>query len=283
MNKYFNPREFDINTAKIKIIDKNNDIISVKNDIFRMINKYGFVILELKVSEDMKRDLLSLSMIFGTVKKHNRSDETGISLITPLEGYPEYLATTNLEHPIHTDGPFEKDPPKIVALQCEIASMTGGLSKILSANAIFEYLVRNEPAGLRALFDSEAFTCARDNQIYTTSIFKVVENRIQMVYRYDQIVRVSIKPEAEDAFKLIIQYVNSTDNQLVFRLQPGQILITDNTVILHGRTSFPEGETRKFNRLWFYGDGDLSLSFGFTPVSVEGRSFIEKLFYKTGT
>lgn len=59
---------------------------------------------------------------------------------------------------------------------------------------------------------------------------------------------------SEDVFKLfdyIIKYAHSRYNQLRFKLKPGQILLFDNSKILHGRTAFTPDDTRLLYRYWF--------------------------------
>ncbi|PMB39196.1 taurine catabolism dioxygenase TauD, partial [Fischerella thermalis CCMEE 5319] len=75
--------------------------------------------------------------------------------------------------------------------------------------------------------------------------------------------------QVERAYNLIKNYVNDTNNQLIFQLQPHQIIILDNASVLHGRTSFPENEFRKLNRLHFNGVSEYSHYFqlGFIPKS----------------
>ncbi|CBN58806.1 hypothetical protein OSCI_3890022 [Kamptonema sp. PCC 6506] len=232
-----------------------------KQRFFNIFNQFGFVILEHNPPcehQCIKQNLLFLSDFFGTVKQHKRSNKDGISIITPLEGYPDYIATTNKAHLLHTDGTFEQDAPKIVALQCEIPSKEGGLSQIIQAESIYEYLSKNDPQGLQKCFMTDAFTIVRHDQTATKPIFKREKQRILMEFRSDSTAFIQIKLELKETFKLIKEYINNPKNQFIFKLQANQILITDNTRILHGRTSFPDYEVRKLNRLWFNGESKYS-------------------------
>ena len=64
----------------------------------------------------------------------------------------------------------------------------------------------------------------------------------------------------------------------MFRLQPGQVLIGDNTAVVHGRTSFPPDELREMRRLNFDGTGPLCvrMGFGFVPQEPLTADFVSR-------
>ena len=70
---------------------------------------------------------------------------------------------------------------------------------------------------------------------------------------------------AEEAFNSIISFVDDPANQVVLKLEIGQILVADNYAILHGRTGFDAASPRKLNRVNLDGDSKYSeeLCFGF--------------------
>jgi len=64
---------------------------------------------------------------------------------------------------------------------------------------------------------------------------------------------------------LIKDFLADSANQIIFKLQPHQILVFDNNRILHGRKAFEVNDTRILNGLWFDGNSPESseLEFGF--------------------
>jgi alpha-ketoglutarate-dependent taurine dioxygenase len=92
-------------------------------------------------------------------------------------------------------------------------------------------------------------------------------DRIHIAFRSDTVARVSIDPRIVETFETIKAFLADPHNQISFKLQPHQILIFDNTRMLHGRTGFPLTEKRRINGLWFDGKGNFSnpLSFGILP------------------
>jgi alpha-ketoglutarate-dependent taurine dioxygenase len=263
--------QIDITQVTLKVSKVADIYNSEQQRLFQIFNKFKFVILECEPSPNPKDNLLALKKIFGSVKRHKRSDENGISLIENLENSPlatTYLATTNQRHFMHTDGLYEIEPPKIVAMQCEIPSKNGGFSQIVYCESIYEYLRENYPQELQILF-THPFTITRGDQTATRAIFVEQKGRISMAFRTDSFVSTDIPLQLEKAFKIIQEYVNDPKNQLIFKLKANQIILLENTSVLHGRTSFPDNEVRKLNRLWFNGISAYShhIQFGFIPKS----------------
>jgi len=240
--------------------------------MFHLFDFYGFAVLQCKDLKNQSDDLLLLSKLFGNVTKHNRADNRGVVPITNLPGHSEYLGASNERHPLHTDSPFAKTPPKVMALQCEVPDTEDGFTNLVSCNAIYQYLEKYDPEGLKLLFRSDIFTVKRDNQSATRAIFESRSGRISMAFRTnDSFAEVSIIQEAKDTMDLIISFINNIRNQLTFKLERGQILITDNLSILHGRTGFRKNSPRYLNRVNFDGqlEYDPRISFGFEPVIYE--------------
>jgi len=241
-------------------------------DLLCAFNDYGFVVLQCKDLRAQSNDLLKLSKIFGRVVKHNRTDHRGIVSISIQPGYPDYLGTSNKPHPLHTDGSFLKNPPKIMVLQCEIADLDGGFTNLISCKAIYQYLKRYNPKGLELLFSPDVFTIKRDNESATRAIFESQNGRVSMAFRTnDGQAKVSVIEGVQDVMNSILSFISNADNQLTFKLEKGQILITDNLSILHGRTSFPKYSPRKLNRVYFDGQSDYCshILFGFEAVAYE--------------
>ena len=152
--------------------------------------------------------------------------------------------------------------------QAPLPDPIGGYSLLVSSKAIYKYLAEQDYNGLKLLFEPNIFSIKRDNQFHRRAIFQLKNSLVEMAFRYnDGKASVSVLPEASRAFNLIIEFVNNPKNQLAFKLEKGQILITDNTSILHGRTGFSINSTRKLNRLNFDGLSQYysRLLFGFKP------------------
>jgi alpha-ketoglutarate-dependent taurine dioxygenase len=219
-----------------------------------------------------QENLLALKKFFGSVLRHRRSDEHGIVAVENLYNSPANnvsRSATNRMHPMHTDGTADIDTPKAVALQCELNSQNGGYSQIVYGESVYEYLMKNHPQELQKLLTHSISITNLGGKTDTRPIFIEKEGRISMSFKADSVVTIKVPPPIEKVFKMIRNYVNDPSNQFIFKLKVNQIQILDNTSVLHGRTSFPDNEVRKINRLWFDGISEYThqLQFGFIPKS----------------
>jgi alpha-ketoglutarate-dependent taurine dioxygenase len=267
----FEASKFDVSqvTLKISKVAEISDIDIQK--LFEIFNKFKFVILECEELLNPQENLLALKIFLGSVKRSKRSDENGIIPVENLQNSSLakiHVSTTNTTHLMHTDGSAEVDPPKIVALQCEVPSQHGGLSQIVCAESIYEYLRKNHFQELQVLFKNP-LTITRVDQTAARAIFVEQEGTISITFRTIRTddISIEIPSQIEKIYKIINNYVNDPKNQMVFKLKAHQILILDNTGVLHGRTAFPENEFRKLNKLWFDGVSEYShyLQLGFVP------------------
>jgi alpha-ketoglutarate-dependent taurine dioxygenase len=258
--------QIDISQVTLKISKVAEISETEQQRLFEIFNKFKFVILEFEPLPNPQENLLALKKFFGSIKRHKRSDENGIVSIENLGNSlaKTYMSTNNQMHFMHTDGSFENDPPKIVAMQCEIPSNNGGLSQIIYGESVYEYLRENYPQELQMLF-THPLTITRGEQTATRAMFVEREGLISITFRADSVITITIPPELQKIYKIIKDYVNNQNNQLIFKLKKNQILLLDNTSVLHGRTSFPENESRKLHRLCFDGISEFShhLQFGF--------------------
>jgi alpha-ketoglutarate-dependent taurine dioxygenase len=259
----------DLNKVTLKIGKVAEISQSEWQRIVDILNSFKFVILNCEPLTNPKENVIALKNFFGSLRRHHKnSDEYGIQAIKDINSAKD-ISNTHQIHPIHTDGTFYSEPPKVVALQCERPAQNGGFSQIVYAESVYEHFLEHYPQELQTLFSPGSFTITKDNQTSRESIFAEKEGRISVRFRYDKYVATEILPEVEKAFMIFKNYVNDPKNQIIFKLEAHQILIFDNTGLLHGRTSFPKGDVRKINKLWFEGDSEYAreIQFGFRPKS----------------
>ena len=243
--------------------------------IYEIFNRWGFVVLEPLTSGDFSEELKSIKRLFGEVVSHNRADENGISLIKPIKGLPDYFGTTNVDTGLHTDGSFNETPPNIIILQSVIPSEEGGESQLLSSKLIFERLFQEDQSALSCLFKPNAFSIMRDNQSITRSVFRYVDEKVYTVFRANGTAKVFVPEKYYMSFQLMKSMASDPKNILKFKLKSHQMLVLDNTSVLHGRSAFPEGSNRTLNRVFLDGalpDSEL-LQFGFKPT--QERTLVE--------
>ncbi|NET58342.1 MAG: hypothetical protein F6K47_19950 [Symploca sp. SIO2E6] len=232
---------------------------AMRNALVDVFNQFGCIIIACDRVSNFRQNLLDLGSYFGQIMPHRSSDSDGIATITPTPG-ANYTALTGQPFNFHTDGSFMPTPPKVAILQCVVATETGGESQIVPAETLYNFLQEQDPIGLEALFEPDAVvTTTVNGEVYRGPVFVHAGDRVMLTYRpSDHQVTVQAKPEVAQTYHLIQTYLENGANKLQYKLQPGEILVMDNTRILHTRTPFQEnqGAKRKFHRLWLNGKPD---------------------------
>jgi alpha-ketoglutarate-dependent taurine dioxygenase len=222
--------------------------------LFSRINEQGWVLLRQQVVlSGPVESLRLLGTRFGEPHFHKLSDEYGIHPIRYIPGFPEY-ANANVEFlGLHTDGSFEPDPPVFMIIYCETPAETGGHSRLASGDELYWHLHNKHPDHLRALSRPAAFTITRDDRKAQRSVFTSDGDMVRLAYRDGTDICLEIHPEAQDAFQYVRNWLADEANYIDLKLQPGEVLILDNTRMLHGRTTFPRESSRSLHGLWCKG------------------------------
>lgn len=240
---------------------------STVRKIVDAVSQTGCVIVRQKDGGAVNHSLAlaRLGRHFGSPIRHKLSDENGVHPIRTIPGYPSYANTTNADLLLHTDGSFEENPPKVMLISCERPAPVGGDSRVCFASELYETMRRDYPDELPGLWLADSFTIQRDDRKASKPVFKAVgKNRIAITFRFGGDVEVILRPEAAKGFNRIVSLLNDPANFIEFKLQENEILVFDNTAVLHGRTDFPPDSGRVLHGLWLDGlPREGSLTFGF--------------------
>lgn len=246
--------ELKVSDVAVQMADIWNLCEAEVGNFRRVFNRYGFALVQHPPVAAPEHQLRGLTQYLGSPNFHNRANENGIVVMAPDPRFPEYLGASNCEHPLHTDGAYDADPPRFLCLQCVESAGSGGESVLVSSKAIFDWLATNDPEGLAALFEEDALTVERADQKGTKAIFAERQGSLQMVWRADHTASFSTKPAVARAVDEVKAFISDPQNRLVFKLEPNQVVVADNYAVLHGRKAFNEGDRRVLNRMNMVGD-----------------------------
>ncbi|HET8996366.1 MAG TPA: TauD/TfdA family dioxygenase [Acetobacteraceae bacterium] len=163
--------------------------------------------------------------------------------------------------------PYHCDSSDIVALLCLKPSRSGGLSSIVSSGALYNEMLRRDPALVAALCcpvyrDRRGEVPAGADPWYAVPVFNpmpdgslvttYVRSSILKAQRFPEVPRVT--PELDAACNLLDSLAESGEIHLDMEFRPGDIQFLNNHWILHSRTAFedfaePERRRHLF-RLW---------------------------------
>jgi alpha-ketoglutarate-dependent taurine dioxygenase len=231
----------------------------------------GFVILDrLPLDRMSRQETIDLYWLLGNLLEPPVAQEwKGTVIYDVRHDGREYTADTRgaltpvgLE--MHTDSSMGEAPPNYVSLLCLQTARAGGMSTVTSALAAHNHFRQSRPDLLRRLY--EPFY--RDHQEYQAAdaaaknvrpVFawdgrlRTRFNARHILRGYEKTGRVLDAPGVE-AVRAMDEFLVDGKNRLDLWLEPGQIQILDNRVIVHGRTPFEDHEEperrRHLVRLW---------------------------------
>jgi alpha-ketoglutarate-dependent taurine dioxygenase len=215
----------------------------------------GAVLVAPALDEEVDPSLVlsRLGKEFGAPIFHNLSDENGVHPIRSIPGYSSYANTTSADLLLHTDGSFETHSPRVMLMLCEQPAQKGGLSRICHGAAIYSHLTNKHHGSIDGLMRPDAFSVRRDDRVASKPVFRLESGRMIVTFRYGSDVDIQVHPEARAGFQAIVDFLEVPGNYCEFLLARHELLILDNTRVLHGRTAFPPGDPRILHGLWLDG------------------------------
>jgi hypothetical protein len=153
---------------------------------------------------------------------------------------------------------------EIVGLMTVQKAASGGLSEIVSALAMHNEIFRTRPELLEPLYrgyyyaSSEASSTRNPVTSYHVPIFSCVDGHVSVGYirRFMFLAAQKrgemVPPDLVEAIEYFDELAQRDDLRFQFMLEPGQMIVYNNLVTLHGRTDFEDspGHTRHLLRLW---------------------------------
>jgi gamma-butyrobetaine dioxygenase len=163
------------------------------------------------------------------------------------------LVYTNRALPVHTANPYRDPVPGFQLLHCLSASGEGGESIFVDGMAVAERLRAHDIDAFNLLCQTPILFRFQDAEVDLVTERAMLELDTQGQFRaiyYDDrsIAPLPLKgPRLKKFYATYGQLARLLDEaarSVVCRLQPGDLVLIDNTRVLHGRTAFIGGERR---------------------------------------
>lgn len=207
--------------------------------------KYGFVILHDVPCE--RESVLEVGRRFGYIK------ETNFGRYFEVYSRPDGndLAYRSVHLGPHTDNPYRDPVPGIQLLHCLVNETSGGLSSLVDSVHVVNTLAAEDPEGYRLLCNipvSYRFVDKGTELLTHRPIINIDrQGRTLGVHYSPRLDGLPLLPLEElRRFHLARQRLGQlfTDpaNEVRFRLNPGELMLFDNSRVLHGRTSYDPSE-----------------------------------------
>jgi hypothetical protein len=176
--------------------------------------------------------------------------------------------------------PFHADRCDIVGLLCVRKARTGGLSRVASATAIHNEVLRRRPDLLDVFYadwyhSRQGEEAPGETRAYPKSIFGIRDghftglfspNYVRAAQQFPEVPRLT--PGQEEALELFDELSNELALEMTF--EPGDIQLLNNHLTYHARTRFDDYEEaerrRLLLRLWLAVPGSRPLPAGYELV-----------------
>jgi gamma-butyrobetaine hydroxylase len=163
---------------------------------------------------------------------------------------PNNLAYTQRGLPAHTDNPYRDPVPGFQVLHCLSASGEGGESIFVDGMAVAERLRAHDIEAFRMLCQTPILFRFQDADVDLLAERAMIEldtpGQFRAIYYNDRsIAPLPLKgPRLKKfyaAYGQLARLLNEAARSVVCRLHPGDLVLIDNTRVLHGRTAFSGG------------------------------------------
>ena len=225
--------------------------------------KFGFVIFSGVPAEH--HAVLQAALAFGFTR------ETNFGTVFDVRSTPNAtdLAYTPVKLDPHTDNPYRSPVPGVQLLHCLANETTGGLSTLVDGYAVGEALRARDPEAFRILSTTAVRFRYRDTVTELVASAPPIEldvnGRVKTIHFSPRLDFVPLLPPDElsayyRARRVFDHLLRTSEFEIRFLLNAGDLVMFDNCRLLHGRTGFdPQEGLRHLQGCYIDIDGPRSL------------------------
>jgi len=235
---------------------------SGKLDMLRLIRDVGFVVLENVPTKEGQ--VLKVISELG----YTRETNYGALFEVRTEVNPNNLAYTNMGLGSHTDNPYRDPVPTVQLLHCLESSTEGGDSVLLDgfkAATVLRQESKEDFDILTSTWINFRFSDAKTDLRSRVPMIELNDNNEIVKVRYNNRSIDTIKLPTNKirhfykAYRHWSEIIERDDLKIIFKLSEGDLMLLDNTRIMHARTAFSKKGRRHLQGAYTDLDGLYSL------------------------
>ena len=235
---------------------------SGKLDMLRLIRDVGFVVLENVPTKEGQ--VLKVISELG----YTRETNYGALFEVRTEVNPNNLAYTNMGLRSHTDNPYRDPVPTVQLLHCLESSTEGGDSVLVDgfkAATVLRQESKEDFDILTSTWINFRFSDAKTDLRSRVPMIELNDNNEIVKVRYNNRSIDTIKLPTNKirhfykAYRHWSEIIEREDLKIIFKLSEGDLMLLDNTRIMHARTAFSKKGKRYLQGAYTDLDGLYSL------------------------
>lgn len=253
----------------------NNSDIKFIKDNFLDKDKYHLIIKNFgKTPKRIKRNIIDFSKKFGKVLKQDKFGKQFAEITPDIKKIKKKKIKkkdiklryhqTNTGGFIHSDGPQLNNPPKYVLMACNKNATRGGYSILSSIEKILLHLKKKDKKTLsilkkKFLFEKRGFYFKNQSKVHKKPIIESYNNNFRFRYLRDymheayRLKSIKLSSVQIKALNQLDKLLSKKENQYLYKLNEGDVLLLNNYKLAHGRSAFNinNGSNRSLIRVWF--------------------------------
>lgn len=187
--------------------------------------------------------ILEVIRLFGFVRETNYGSLFDVQSTID----PRNQAFTRLGLNQHTDNPYRDPVPSIQLLHCLSNSSEGGESFLLDGFMAASQLRELNPSAFKALNELDIPFSYQDDDTLLKSSVRLIETgclgdirKVRFNDRSISTIRLPLEQQRAfySSFRFWSQLLHDPALRLYFKLSPGELVVFDNTRIMHGREAY---------------------------------------------
>lgn len=216
----------------------------------------GFVVVRgLPVERWTKEETRRLFWVFSSVLGTPQTQDKAGNRIHEVTNTGLKVDTSSEVRSFQTDDEltFHNDGGDAFVLLCRRVARSGGMSKLVSAGALYNEVLRRRPDLIETLGQPFHFDTRGQHplglKIQSSPIFNLVDGRLSILYKRRYLLAAQRFPEVprlstaqQQAVELLEDLTNDPSLQLSFYMAPGDLQIANNYSVLHARTGYVDHE-----------------------------------------
>ena len=223
-----------------------------------LVAEYGFGVLTGAPTVD--GTVASVAELFGYVRTTNYGRIFDVAVRVDATN----LADTALPLSLHTDNAYRVPTPTLQLLQCMVSDVDGGATVLADG---FRAVGALAPAQLQILAETRIRFAYRDTSADLSADVPIVEldpdGSPRALHVNNRSKGLPAGPAAQvaawyEAYFELLRLLEQPEAQVVFRLEPGDVVLFDNLRVLHARTGFSGEGARRLQGCYADRDGLLS-------------------------
>lgn len=236
----------------IQLIGSGTGIGDVENErVLTNLEKYGICLLRISGLPAESYAVEEVARFIGPACERQNQF---VGRIKELRPEPEGLVNsgdTSKDLGLHVDGTQHEDQPDILIFQYVTEPQIGAHSVFVdAAKVLLDIDERRRHQILVNLARPNASRFSKRNMVYTGPIFSISNTgaSVKCRLRFDDVIEVN--PDCRESFEYLRAAFNDDQYRTSFRPRDGDIIVFDNSRVLHARDQVFGPRVRIHRRMW---------------------------------